>query len=100
MDAGIPPRFVPTLTEVVHDAADDAPVQVATPPADPAGPAGVAAASPELEAWQIELTAILGDTLSCALQSWPPPASCGPQQVQQALQAAWAQACDVAFTRH
>ncbi len=108
MQAGGPPRFVPTLTEVVHDDADDAPLQGggAAPGACGQPQAGdtVAGTSPyphpSLAAWQDALAQPLGEALARILADCPPPPGAAAAQVSLALQAALVHAAQVRHPRN
>lgn len=108
MQAGGPPRFVPTLTEVVHDASDDAPMHGdgAAPGMSGARQAGDAHAAagahpdPSLAAWQAALAQALDEALVRVLAGCPPPPGASTAQVSQALQAALAQSAQVRHPRN
>lgn len=103
MQSGVPPRFVPTLTEVVPADPADAPAPAG--PGTPGAPAGGGAAdasgqAPQLQAWQLELDARLQQAVAGVLQSCPSPAGASQAQVQQAVQAALARAGAVLHARN
>lgn len=102
MDASGPPRFVPTLTEVVQGDPDDASLGTPAPSlADaPAGAGAALAAAPSLVAWQADLAPLLLQALAGALQACPVPAGGEPDQVRQSLRAALAQASEVLLPRN
>lgn len=94
MNAGQPPRFVPTLTEVVHDPVDDA-----LPQGGFDGSPAVPAHEADLASWQAAVTAHLRPALASALQACPPPGDASSEPVRQALLGALAQACEDALRR-
>lgn len=108
MQDGSPPRFVPTLTEVVHDPSDDAPLHGAGAsmgaPADLqtglVHPTEGSHTDPSLASWQAALARPLEEALARVLSACPPPPGADAAHASQALQAAVLQAAQVRHPRN